>query len=138
MAKWPFSPRDSDALWSPGFRILHLQNQRDCERSTDFWFGLIFFFFFPKRKRERYNDVNVTVATSLRVSLREFARVREFERVLRAERAREWEGEGEGEREQREEREKEKEKKSSFKLLAKLKRKVASYGEANKFWLYLH
>ena len=99
---WPDTNRDSDALWSPGFRILHLQNQRDCERSTGFWFGLIFFFF--RNERERYNDVNVTVATSLR----EFERVLGFERVwafLRAERATEGEGEGE----QREEREKEKE-----------------------------
>ena len=93
---WPDTNRDSDALWSPGFRILHLQNQRDCERSTGFWFGLIFFFFF-RNERERYNDVNVTAATSLR----EFERVLGFERVWASE---SWE---------LREREKEKEKESN-------------------------
>ena len=38
------------------------------------WFD---FFFFFRNERERYNDVNVTVATSLR----EFERVLGFERV---------------------------------------------------------
>ena len=74
-----FAPRLGRAVisWLPNSSSPKPERLREIDGLL-VWFD---FFFFPKRKRERYNDVNVTVATSLRVSLREFARVREFERV---------------------------------------------------------